>query len=148
MSTTEKKSLDAFLLIFKQIDFYSKDNGITLEIEEPGKISCYITILDKHLSSPNTAHGGSVAGFMDCTLGSAALTAAVVEGNLVSTVEFKISYFKPIMLGHKLKGTGRVINKGKRIITAEAEIWNEETNELVAKGLGTFNVYPMEKKIG
>ena len=45
--------------------FVSAGNAIDgdIEITEPGTITYKMTVADKHLSSPNTAHGAALAGF-------------------------------------------------------------------------------------
>jgi uncharacterized protein (TIGR00369 family) len=101
-------------------------------------------VLEKHLATKTTIHGGMVAAMMDGVLGVAALTDVVNQKKLVATVEFKINYFKPAYLGDKLKGLGRVDFRGNRIIATSGEIYNQN-NELVAKAMGTFNAYPVEK---
>ena len=85
-----------------------------------------------------------MSGFMDVVLGYAALTMALPEGNIVSTVEFKMNFLKPIFLGDKLRGEGEVLSAGKRIIVTDGRVYRNE--ELVATGQGTFNAYPLEKK--
>jgi hypothetical protein len=106
-----------FLENYKQINNFMRENGIEHSIIEPGLTETTMTILDKHLSSPNTAHGGSMAGYMDSVLGFCALSTAIPDENLVSTVEFIVSI---------------------------AEIFRGE--EMVAHGQGTFNVYPLSKR--
>ena len=133
--------------IYKSINRFSQENGMVLDIKKPGKSVYSMVVLDKHLSSPNVCHGGVVAGFMDAVLGSAALSVSFGSGALVSTVEFKINYFKPVYLGDKLEGIGTVDFEGKRLISSTGEIYRT-TNEkrvLIAKAIGTFNKYPIEK---
>ena len=81
---------------------------------------------------------------MDATMGVCALTQVVRENKVVSTIEMKISFVSPALIGKKLIGTAKTIKKGKRIIFIEGEIHNEE-GKLIAMGSGTFNVYPAEK---
>ena len=114
------------------------------EIKEAGKIIYHIEILQKHLATPIASHGGVVASLMDSTTGIAALSLVCEEGFIVSTVELKLNFLAPVRLGDKLQGESFVLAKGKRLIVTEAEIRNQN-NVLVAKGMGTFNVYPMEK---
>ncbi len=135
-----------FIENYTQINTFIRENGIKHTIKAPGVLESTMEILDKHLSSPNTSHGGAIAGFMDDILGVCALTTAVPEGNLVSTVEFKLNYFKPIFKGDILTGKAKVIRKGKSLIISTAEIWRGE--EMVSHGQGTFNVYPMSKRLG
>ena len=135
-----------FIEIFKSINKYDLDNAMTFEIHSPGSITYKMTIKDKHLSSPNTAHGATIAGFMDCVLGLSALSEAITQDNLTSTVEFKINYIRPVKLGEELVGTGQVVHKGKSLMISQGEIRISGTNELVAMGQGTFNTYPFSKK--
>ena len=130
--------------IYKSINRFAQENGMVLDVKTPGESVYKMTILEKHLSSPNVCHGGVVAGFMDSVLGSAALSVSFISGALVSTVEFKLNYFKPIFLGNELLGKGTVKRHGKSFIVATAEIFRGE--ELVAIGQGTFNIYPLEKR--
>lgn len=134
-----------FVENYKQINNFMRENGIEHKVLAPGITETSMTILDHHLSSPGVAHGGSMAGYMDSVLGFCALTAAIPEGNLVSTVEFKLNYFKPIFFNDHLVGKGKVIRKGKSFIISIAEIYRGD--EMVSHGQGTFNVYPMEKRL-
>lgn len=130
---------------YQQINTFMRENGIKHTIHQPGKTTSTMCILEKHLSSPGVAHGGSLAGFMDSSLGFCALTAAIPDGNLVSTVEFKLNYFKPLLLGDKLVSKNKVIRKGKTIIVSITEVYRGE--EMVSHGQGTFYVYPIEKRL-
>lgn len=133
-----------FLELFKQINKYDLDNSMTFEVHSPGHITYRMTVQEKHLSSPNTAHGAAIAGFMDCVLGLSALTKAVESNNLTSTVEFKINYVKPVKLGDELIGTGKVAHAGKTLLISQGEV--HVNGVLVAMGQGTFNTYPFSKK--
>lgn len=141
----DQTNLEQFVTLFRSFNKYDIDNGLTFEIQEPGTITYKMKILEKHLSSPNTAHGAVLAGFMDCVLGFSALSLAVTQGNLTSTVEFKINYIRPVMLNEEISGTGKVVHKGKSLIISSAEVKNAK-GELIALGQGTFNTYPFNKK--
>ena len=136
----------SFIEIFKSINKYDLDNAMTFEIHSPGSITYKMTVQEKHLSSPNTAHGAAIAGFMDCVLGLCALSEAITHDNLTSTVEFKINFIRPVKLGEELTGSGKIIHKGKSLIISSGEIRISGSNELVAMGQGTFNLYPFAKK--
>lgn len=138
-------NLEQFVALFRSINKYDLDNALTFEIHEPGSITYKMTIQDKHLSSPDTAHGAVLAGFMDCVLGLSALSQAVIQGNLTSTVEFKINYVRPVKLGEEITGTGKVVHQGKSLIISSAEVRNAK-GEMIALGQGTFNTYPFNKK--
>lgn len=130
--------------IYHKVNHFGRENGMKLTIVNPGEIIYEMEVLEKHLATKTTIHGGMVAAMMDGVLGVAALTDVVKQKKLVATVEFKINYFKPAYLGDKLKGLGRVDFRGNRIIATSGEIYNQN-NELVAKAMGTFNAYPVEK---
>ncbi len=130
--------------IYHKVNQFGRDNGMKLTIKSPGNIHYEMEVLEKHLATKTTIHGGMIAAMMDGVLGVAALTAVVKDRRLVSTVEFKINYYQPAFLGDKLKGIGKVDFQGKRILSASGEIYNQN-DELVAKALGTFNAYPAEK---
>jgi len=133
--------------IYDKFNHLDKNLGFELEVISPGNIIYSVTIQDKHLSSPNVGHGAVTAGLMDSVLGTTALTAVFEEGNLVSTVEFKLNYFKPTFLGDRLEARGEVEFKGKSLVATSARIIKTNTGELVAKGMGTFNIYPQEKRL-
>ena|SRR5688572_20386516 len=131
---------------YNQINKFGADNQMQLEIFEPGHISYTMKVEDKHLSSPNTCHGGVIAGLMDSVIGTAALSKAFEENNLVSTVEFKINYLQPVNLGDVLVGTGKIDFKGKSTIVSSGKIIKQGSDAVVAIAIGTFNVYPLSKR--
>jgi uncharacterized protein (TIGR00369 family) len=116
-----------------------------LTVVEPGHILYKMTVEKRHLATPTTIHGGMLAAMMDAVLGVAALSASATDENLVSTVEFKINYLSPALLGDVLIGEGKVDRKGNRIIITSGQIVAQNRKEVVAKGMGTFNAYPKEK---
>ena len=135
-----KKLLD----IYNKVNSFGNENGMKLTILEPGSIMYEMEVLQKHLATPTAIHGGMLAAMMDGVIGVAALSSVAEEGKLVSTVEFKISYYNPALLGDILTGKGTVEKKGNRIIYASGEIYNQD-NKIIAKALGTLNAYPIEK---
>lgn len=131
--------------IYQQTNEFGKLHGMELQKFEADEILYKLVVKKEHLATPTTAHGGLVAAYMDGVLGLAALYVSSEDACLVSTVEFKINYLKPVKLGDVLIGRGTVISNGKRIIICQGEIFQESSNEKVAIGTGTFNAYPYEK---
>lgn len=112
-------------------------NNLKFRIIEEGHIEYTMQLEKKHFATDSLVHGGALAGFMDALLSVAAFT-SVAEGNQkVATVEFKINYLKPISREMIIRGIGRVIKKGKRIISVQGEIFNDE-DSLVATGSGSI----------
>ncbi len=130
---------------YAETNEFGRENGMELVSYENGHIEYKMTVKKYHLATPTTAHGGIIAGYMDGIIGVAALTESSKNMNLVSTVEFKINYLKPVRLGDVLLGSGYVIAAGKRIIIAKGEIKDEQSGDLIAIATGTFNAYPYQK---
>lgn len=132
---------------YNHINKYGADNKMKLEILEPGHAIYTMTVEDKHLSSPNTCHGGVIAGLMDSVIGTAALSKAFEENNLTSTIEFKINYLQPVNSGDVLVGEGKIDFKGKSTIVSSGKIFKQASGAVVAIAIGTFNVYPLSKRL-
>jgi acyl-CoA thioesterase len=132
------------------MELYHKTNNfgrllnMAPEIHEAGTAVYTMEIKEKHLATPKAAHGGVIAALIDGSLGVAALSKTVQDNNVVSTVEMKVNFLKPAILGDRLTATAKVISSGKRLLFVECEVLNQR-DELVAKANGTFNAYPAEK---
>jgi len=138
--------LSEFAKIFKGENEFDRFNGLEFNIIAPGHIEYEMKIEKQHVSFKDIAHGGVTSSMMDAVLGFAALTKGVTEGQLVSTVEFKLNFIRPIHIGETLIGIGHVEHNGKSLIISHGSIYVKGTDFLVATGLGTFNKYPMSKK--
>ena len=68
--------------------------GLKLEVIKPGEVNYYVKVKKDHLATLKSAHGGFLAAIFDQIVGTAALTKAMLDDKLVSTVEFKINYLK------------------------------------------------------
>lgn len=130
--------------LYRQSNQFGKEINLEYDILPDGEVINRITISQKHLATPKAAHGGVMAALADSTLGVAALAVSQKNGNLVSTVEFKINYMKPALLGDTIRGLSRVRQVGKKLIFVEADFLNQK-DELVATANGTFNQYPFTK---
>lgn len=118
--------------------------GMDFTIEAKGRVVYKMVVTEKHLATPITAHGGVIAALADAGLGVGALSVSAEYGNVVSTVEFKISYISPARLNDELILESTLVKSGRSIVFMEAKIVNQR-NELVATANGTFNQYPIDK---
>lgn len=123
---------------------FGETMGMNFEIPEIGTVIYKMKVKSEHLATSTTAHGGVIAAFADAVLGVGALSISSERNNVVSTVEFKISYLRPTLLNDELIGTSTLLKAGKSLIFMEAKIENQR-GELIAVANGTFNQYPMEK---
>ena len=118
--------------------------NMDFEILNPGDIHYKIIIEDCHLATPIASHGGVIASVMDSTLGISALSLVCEEDQIVSTVNMNVNFLAPVRKGDVLNAFSRLLSKGKKLIVTEAEIYNQN-DKIVAKGMGTFNIYPSHK---
>lgn len=134
---------------YNQMNHYGRANGMVLTVPAPGQAEYRMTVRDEHLSSPNTCHGGVLAGLMDAALGAAALTLAFTKMELVSTVEFKMNYLHSVHLHDELVARGTVDHAGNSLVVSSCIIYRVKEGAedvAVARGLGTFNRYPASKR--
>ena len=131
---------------YKKLVTFDKYLGMDLSVKTPGNITYTLEIKDHHLTAPHSAHGGVTAAMMDATLGVAALSYAVTQGNLCATVEFKINYIRQVGPGSMLVSIGEIKHTGKSLIVSEGNIRDKASGDLIATGLGTFSQYPMGKR--
>jgi uncharacterized protein (TIGR00369 family) len=118
--------------------------GMQFSILAPGIVEYRLEIGNEHLATPFAAHGGVISSLLDATLGVGALSAVCEDEQVVSTVEMKVSFFRPAIEGDSLIAHSNILQKGKRILFMEAIIHNQN-KEFVAKATGTLNCYPKEK---
>lgn len=134
----------------KIIEEYNETNefgrlfNMTYDIIKPGKIIYKLLVTKELLATSRAMHGGALAGLMDAVVGVSALSVASQKEKVVSTVEFKINYLKPVLEGDVLEGVGTVISEGNRIIVCKGEIFNQD-KEMVAVSTATLNAYPSNK---
>ncbi|MEZ4936389.1 MAG: PaaI family thioesterase [Crocinitomicaceae bacterium] len=136
--------IDELIEQYKKSNYFGELLDMQLVSYDEGEVLYKMKIQEKHLATPIAAHGGSVAALMDALLGVTALTVASKRACVVATVEFKLNFMKPVILGDQLTGTSHILAQGNRIIVVEGEIRNQ-SGELVSKGQGTFNSYPKDK---
>jgi acyl-CoA thioesterase len=100
----------------------------------PGWNQCTLKITDQLLNPNKVLHGGVIYSMADTGMG-AALYTDLDLGEVCTTVEIKISYFKAVTAG-TLVCESKIINRGRKIATLESEIKNNE--RLVAKASGSL----------
>jgi uncharacterized protein (TIGR00369 family) len=125
---------------------FDKHMGMELKVRAPGDLTYTMEIKNQHLTSPDAAHGGVMSAMMDAVLGVTSLSWAVSKGNLCSTVEFKINFLSPVKPGDILEGTGKIDFTGSKLIVTNGQIVEKKSGRLVAKGIGTFSMYPISRK--
>lgn len=118
--------------------------GMQFQIIQPGVVDYRMKITENHLATPKSAHGGVIAGLMDAIVGVGALSCVCSQDKVVSTVEMKISFLRPVALNDELYGVSSVLKAGKRLLFIEGKIYNQR-KELIAAATSTMNAYPKAK---
>jgi uncharacterized protein (TIGR00369 family) len=137
---------DTLIQKYISTNFFGKLIGMDFKIIEAGKVDYFLTINKDHLATPHAAHGGVIAALVDAALGVAALSAVSSENKVVSTIEYKLNFIAPTLLGDELLAKGKVEQKGKRIVIVSCDVFaSNRNNTLIAKALGTFNAYDAAK---
>ena len=111
--------------------------GLKFTKLEKGYSQCTLEVVDKLLNPHKVVHGGVVYSMADTGMGAAAYT-HLEKDELCATIEIKINYFKAIKTGVLICNT-KVIHRGKKIVTMDSEILND--NQIVAKALGTYSIF-------
>lgn len=133
--------------LYEEANSFGDLLGMELTLIDQGVIEYRMLVAQKHLATPLAAHGGAIASLIDGALGVAALSKVSIDKKVVSTIEFKVNYLKPAILGDQLLATGRVQSAGNRLLYVECDVVNQK-GETIAKANGTFNTYPASKAFG
>jgi uncharacterized protein (TIGR00369 family) len=112
--------------------------GFVVGNVDNGVFESHLTIRPEHQQQDGFVHAGVIATMADHTAGYSAYT-IVSENKRILTIEFKINYFKPAK-GNEIICKSKVVNRGKKIIVAESEIYvrTDEKVILVSKALVTL----------
>ena len=98
-------------------------------------VSLSWTVPRELCNSAGNLQGGVLAAFADALLG-AATAAHLPEDAYPALAEMKISIFRPARAASTLRGTGRVVKAGARVLFAEADIV-DSTGASIARASGT-----------
>lgn len=109
--------------------------------KERGTVVTHLAIRDDHLSPSGAVHGGVISGFLDFSCGCAVF-ATLNKGELCSTVELNVKYFKPLKSGDQIVAEAEVVSRGSSLCSVLAKIYKHEDKQTpIALATGTFNIY-------
>jgi uncharacterized protein (TIGR00369 family) len=107
---------------------------------ESGRVVVTLVPNDTHLNPSGTVHGGLAATLLDSAMGLA-IWSTLEKGLGQTTLEFKISLIRPIMPGMGvIRAEGAVLNRGRRVGTAEGRI-TDERGRMLAHGTTTCLIF-------
>ena len=111
--------------------------GLEFTKLEKGYSQCTLEVVDKLMNPHKVVHGGVLYSMADTGMGAAAYT-NLAKNEICATIEIKINYFKATKAGVLTCNTN-VIHQGKKIVTMESEISNND--QIVAKALGSYSIF-------
>lgn len=112
------------------------DLGVTLVGVGPSWLETQLEVVSRLRQQHGYVHAGVVTTLADHTAGGAAST-LVGSGQSVLTADFTVHLLRPAS-GDLLRCRGEVVKSGKRLIVAQADVWDEDRH--CARYLGTMAV--------
>jgi acyl-CoA thioesterase len=109
---------------------------------ENGSCDSALEVRDELMNSRQalkSLHGGAIYSLADGAMGGA-LYSALSDREWATTVGMNIAYFRSVASG-TLSCTARIIHRGDRLATLEAEIVSD--GHLVAKATGTWYIFKL-----
>ena len=116
---------------------YWKHMGMKTVIDEDGRTQVIMEVTESLKQFYGNVHGGVFAGLLDSAI-AVAVNQQLEPGEGASTVELKLNYLRSVNKG-TLRGVGKVIKKGRKIVVAQGEI-KDDAGQLLAIGTATFMI--------
>ena len=124
---------------------FNKLLGIRGEQVEAGHAILVLPVRPELVGDPSrpALHGGVLSTLID-TAGGAAAWSALAAGESVSTVDLRVDYLEPAVLGAPLRAEAHLIRKGNRVCHVKVALTQDGT--LVAEGRGVYNIHRRREK--
>lgn len=118
----------------------AKTLGYDIAEAESGRVVVTAQPGENHLNPAGTVHGGLAATMLDSCMGLA-VQSTLETGLGSTTLEFKISFLRPITPGTgPIRAEGMVITRGRRVGTAEARL-TDSNGLLLVHGTTTCLIF-------
>ncbi|WJR74888.1 PaaI family thioesterase [Bradyrhizobium sp. NP1] len=146
VSTERREELSGIAFVQGLVDgslplnTFARTLGYDITEASSGRVVITMQPRDDQLNPAGTVHGGVAATLLDSCMGLAIWT-TLEKGVSQTTLEFKISLVRPITPGMgTIRAEGVVLNRGRRIGTAEGRI-TDEGGRLLAHGTTTCMIF-------
>ena len=110
--------------------------GTEVSNTEEGRAAVSLEAEERHLNPSGTIHGGVISTLIDASMAEA-LNTMTEEGEQPFTIQITVNYMKPGKPG-TLTSTARVRKGGEQITIVEAEVVQEDEDEVIALATGTY----------
>lgn len=115
--------------------------GIKLEEFEEGYVVYSLKIAPHHKNVNQAIHGGVFFSILDSVMGA---TVRSITKQPITTINSSINFFAPLREGNQIFASSKVVQCGKSIATAEAEV-KDCNGAVLAKSTGTFKIIRNQK---
>lgn len=112
--------------------------GLTESAIEPGVVRCDLTVDERHRNIQGVTHGSVAIALLDTAMGHA-LSGLLGPDEFCSTTQLSIQFLKASRPGDRLRATGKVTRRGRRIAYLEGSCVNAAGEE-IARAHGTWYV--------
>jgi uncharacterized protein (TIGR00369 family) len=110
--------------------------GTEVSSAEEGRAEVSLEAQEQHLNPSGTVHGGVISTLIDVSMAEA-LNTMTEESEQPFTIQITVNYMRPGKPG-ALTSTAEVRKGGERITIVEAEVVQEEDEEVIALATGTY----------
>ena len=110
--------------------------GTEVSSVEEGRAAVSLRAEERHLNPSGTVHGGVISTLIDVSMAEA-LNTMTEEGEQPFTIQLTVNYMKPGKSG-MLTSSAEVRKGGERVTIVEAEVVQDDDDEVVALATGTY----------
>lgn len=111
---------------------------------EEGSVTFKYLIREEMSNPIKTLHGGVTAAIADDCIGATMFS--YNENSFYVTINLVVDYFAPAKIGDTIFAKTSVIKKGKQLVNAQCEIWNEDHTRLIARATSNMLKTDLSKR--
>lgn len=112
--------------------------GVEVVAIDPEECVLGLVVQAEFLQGAGVMPGGLSATLLDEAMAHVVM-AGLGNGQSTVTVELSVRFLAPVKEGERVTARARVVKRGGRVVTVEAEL-NKEDGSLAAKSMGSFLV--------
>ncbi|WOL01528.1 acyl-coenzyme A thioesterase 13 [Canna indica] len=108
------------------------NDGLRIDLVEPGRVLCSYAVPPRLSGPGNYLHGGVVATLVD-VVGSSAFLSAGLRTTGVS-LDINVSYLDVAFIGEEIEIDAKVLRAGKTVGVVSVEVRKKGSGKLIAQG--------------
>jgi uncharacterized protein (TIGR00369 family) len=114
--------------------------GFTLVEVKPGLTVWSGRPTEAHFNEAGLIHGGLASALLDTALGTTVLS-TLAPGTLCAGLQLSVSFLRPLRPDTgEVRCEGRIVHRGSRVAVAEADLYCDEDERLLARATSTFSL--------